>query len=435
VSKVVWLADSFKNFLANLGTGRDKASSGHYGDIVVDDLQLNNAYRGSWLPRKIVDIPALDATRKWRNWQANKDEITKIDAEEKRLDLKAKVKEAVTMARLFGGAGIYISIKGDRDPSLPLNIGSVGLGGVDFLTVLPRRVLTAGELETDPATQGYGKPKFYTISSKTGATQIHPSRIAAFIGNPHPDPELASGLNFGWGDSVLTSSFEPVRNCDATMSNIASLVYEAKVDVLGIPGLADIMADPKQRELLVERAQLSAMLKGNNGMMVRDADETYDQKSYAFAGLEPIANLFMQVASGAADVPMTRLFGQSPAGMSATGESDLRNYYDRVNSGQELDITPALANIDECLIRSALGSRPAEIFYTWASLWQTTGKERAEIGKIAADTIKTLKDSALFPDEVLSKAGENMLIELGVMPGLEAAREEYEALEENDDVL
>ena len=39
---------------------------------------------------------------------------------------------------------------------------------------------------------------------------------------------------------------------------------------------------------------------------------------------------FLQVAAGAADIPVTRLLGQSPAGLSATGESDTRNYYDMI---------------------------------------------------------------------------------------------------------
>jgi len=40
----------------------------------------------------------------------------------------------------------------------------------------------------------------------------------------------------------------------------------------------------------------------------------------------------MQLASGAADIPMTRLLGQSPAGMNATGDGDMRNYYDRIEA-------------------------------------------------------------------------------------------------------
>src|SRR5690606_6151383 len=106
-----------------------------------------------------------------------------------------------------------------------------------------------------------------------------------------------------------------------------------------------------------------------------------------------------QLVSGAADIPITRFLGQSPGGMQSTGESDIRNYYDRIKAGQELEMRPAMAVLDECLIRSALGSRPADLFYTWRSLWQSSEKERADIGKTTADTIKTLSDTKLIPED------------------------------------
>ncbi|KAG1245205.1 hypothetical protein G6F68_015155 [Rhizopus microsporus] len=117
---------------------------------------------------------------------------------------------------------------------------------------------------------------------------------------------------------------------------------------------------------------------------------------------------------------MTRLLGQSPGGLNASGESDLRNYYARISSNQELVLQPSLQILDECLIRSALGSRPPEVFYNWRSLWQTTDTERAAIGKTTAETIKTIAETKLLPDEVMSTVAVNMLTEAGVAPGLEA---------------
>lgn len=417
--------DSLKNFVANLNTGRDKASGAVYGDEFIDDADLTNAYRYNWLPRKIVDIPALDSVRKWRNWQAEKEQISAIEAEEKRLGLNAKVLDVQRKARLYGGAGIYISIKGEADPSLPLNPESVKRGGIAFLTVLPRRVLSATAIETDPASMWFGKPSLYRITSGQGQQDIHPSRVVAFVGNPHPDEELQTGINYGWGDSVLAAAMSACKNADATIANIVSLIYEAKVDVLGIPNLAEIMGDPGTRESLVNRVRLAAMLKGNNGMLIRDSEETYDSKHFAFANLDNIGNLMLQVASGAADIPVTRLLGMSPGGLNATGENEIRQYYDRIQSIQELEVTPALSVLDECLIRSALGSRPLEVFYNWAPLWQVSETERAANGKVVAETIQILADTRLFPDEALSEAAGNTVTEWGILPGLESAMTEF----------
>jgi phage-related protein (TIGR01555 family) len=423
--------DSLKNFVAGLGTSRDKASSATYYTPEVGQVELINAYRGAWLSRKIVEIPALDATRKWRSWQADKDQISAIEAEENRLGLRNKIKEAITKARLFGGAGIYISIKGDRDPSLPLRPEAIKRGGIEFLNVMPARMLIAGEIESDPTSQNYGNPSHYKIASSGTEQKIHASRIARFIGAELPDQGF-SGSN-GWGDSVLTSSIASCKNYDATLANIASLVYEAKVDVIGIPGLTEIMDNPVSRNHLLERTGMVGIMKGINGTIVRDAEETYEQKTMSFSGLDKIAGIFTESAAGAADIPITRLFGQSPGGMNSSGESDIRNYYDRIQAHQELEITPAIHILDECLIRSALGDRPVEIFYNWNSLWQTTEKDRADIGKATADTIKTLADSQLFNADVLSKASENLLIERAIMPGLETTINEFAGQERNND--
>ena len=88
-------------------------------------------------------------------------------------------------------------------------------------------------------------------------------------------------------------------------------------------------------------------------------------------------------------------------------------------------LQPALQVLDECLIRSALGSRPAEVFYNWRSLWQTTDTERAAIGKSTAESIKIIADTRLIPENVLATVAVNMLTEAGIAPGLEAEMLEY----------
>jgi phage-related protein (TIGR01555 family) len=419
---ITYLSDKLVNLVSSLGTERDKASSSMYAPTFMSDQELINAYRGAWLPRKIVDIPALDATRRWRGWQADKDQIEKIEAEEKRLDLRRKIKTAMTRARLFGGAAVLIGT-GERDTSLPLSADRIGPGGVKYLTVLNRRQLSPTEIEQDVMSDLFGKPKAYRLAGSS--IDIHPSRLVLFMGAEHPDPELAQGLEYGWGDSVLQSLFEAIKQSDGTMANVASLVFESKVDVIKIPDFMQRLQDPAFKTQVLERIRLANMAKGINGTLLLDAEEGYESKEATFNGLPDVMDRFLQQVSGAADIPATRLLGQSPSGLNSSGESDLRNYYDRVQAIQELDVGPAMANLDDCLIRSALGARPAEVHYIWNSLWQPTANDRATIGKTTADTIKTLADTRLWHADALSQAGTNLLVELGVMPGLEAAVDEF----------
>lgn len=421
---VVAVTDSLTNVTANLGTSRDKSAWSVYGLPMLSDQELVNAYRGAWLPRKIVDIPALDSCRKWRDWQATKEQITAIEGEEKRLGVRGKMMQARTRARLFGGAAVLIGT-GDADPSKPINVANLKSGGIRYLTVLSKSQVQAGQINLDAASEFYGKPGSYSLNTTASAQVIiHPSRLVVFHGAP-PIDDTYMAFDAGWGDSVLLAVMSAIKNNDNTAANVASLVFEAKVDTVGIPDFMQKLGDPAYQDILLKRWALAETGKGINGTLMHDAEEMLGQKTASFTTLPEIMDRFLQMVSGAADIPATRLLGISPSGMSATGESDMRNYYDRISAAQELEMGPAMHVLDECLIRSALGIRPEEIHYKWASLWQISDTERAAIGKTIADTAKVLHDAEILPDAVIGEATANALIEAGVMPGLEAAIEEY----------
>lgn len=428
--------DSLTNLVSRMGTGRDKAAHSTYGDVLVDDIQIVNAYRGAWLPRKIVDIPALDSCRNWRNWQGKDDQIEKIEAEEKRLNVRGKVLEARTKARLLGGAAILIGT-GESDMLVPLDVERIKVGGLQYLTVFTRKDLSAGELERDPASEFYGKPTFYRVRGKNGATvDVHPSRLAIFQGNSVPDEDHAQFQ--GWGDSVLVAVMDAIKNADSTAANIASLVFEAKVDIIRVPNFMASIGDEEYKRKIIDRYTLANTSKGINGTLMLDKEEEYESKSASFAQLPDVLDRFLTIVSGAADIPATRLLGQSPAGLNSTGEADLRNYYDRVSAMQEIEMTPALFRLDECLIRSALGPRDPSIYYSWAPLWQMTDKERADIFKTKADAARAIAGSGgmspeLIPIEALSDGLVNALVEDGSLPGLEKAIEEYGKLSEQEE--
>lgn len=428
-----YVSDGLKNLVANIGTPRDKASRNQYVLPALNEYEAVNAYRGAWMPRKIIDIPALDACRNWRSWNAESIEIGDIEAEEARLGVQKKVMQAQIKARLFGGAAIYIGT-GQNNPMDPLNPESIKKGGVKHLNVITKRVLQAGQLETDPESSLYGKPSYYTMTSSNGQVDIHPSRLVIFNGAEHPDPEMSTDSNHGWGDSVLLAVMDSIKRADGTAASIASLVFEAKVDVIKIPDLMKKLAGDKKFESeVLNRLTLAATAKGINGTLILDDKEDYQQKSASFSGLTDILLAALQIVSGAADIPITRFLGQAPGGLQSTGDADIRNYYDRIKAGQDLEMRPAMALLDECLIRSALGDRPDDVFYTWRSLWQSTEKERADIGKTTAETIKIISETKLIPEDALSKTAVNMLTESGVAPGLESDMADFEPGDADDE--
>lgn len=427
----LYMGDGLQSFTAGLGDPmRDKMATASYGQTYLDDEQIMALYRNNAIARKIIEIPAMDSVREGRDWQADKDQIGLIEAEENRLGYWQKLLEARIKARLWGGAAIYIGT-GDKDLMEPLDVDRVSRGGIKYLTVLSCCDMVAGDIDTDPMSESYGKPEYYQVSGKSKILDIHPSRMAIFIGNERPEPGFAIGRNAGWGDSVFETVYTAIKQADATSANIASLVFEANVDVFGVPDLLQNLSAPDYESRLIKRFQLSATAKGVNRAIIRDAAETYERKQVTFATLPEVLTKFLTLTAAAADIPATRLYGQSPDGMNASGEGDTRNYYDRLSSEQKLVITPALYNLDECLIRSALGSRPPEVWYSWSPLWQMSDKEKAEIAKMKAETAEVLGRSGLFTGEELRTVVANQMSEDGFYPGLDVAMKESKAEWEN----
>lgn len=215
-----------------------------------------------------------------------------------------------------------------------------------------------------------------------------------------------------------------------TSSGIAHLVQEAKVDVFKIPNFLQNVGDEDYRRKVLQRVGLANEAKSLANALLMDAEEGYEQKTINFGQLPEILRLYLQIAAGAADIPATRLLGQSPTGLSATGESDLVNYYDRLASDQNVTLRPRLDRLDEVLIRSALGVRPPEVYYEFATLWQMSETEKATVFKTKADAARTIAGTGgtsqpLIPIEALSDALVNALVEDGSLPGLEAAMEEF----------
>ncbi|ACI55705.1 phage-associated protein, HI1409 family [Rhizobium leguminosarum bv. trifolii WSM2304] len=432
---IAFVRDSLTSLVSRMGTERDKAATTFYTHAVMTDEQLIAAYSSSWLPRKIVDIPALDACRKWRDWQAKKPQIEAIEEEEKRLNVKGKVLEAAKKGRLFGGAALYIGT-GEANPAQPLDVERMGKGSIRYLNVITRRQLSAGEIDRNPESEWYGRPGSYTLSGANGMqVEIHPSRLVLFTGAMPADDEITGNPWQGWGDSVLQSTLDAIKNADSTAGNIASLVFEAKIDIIRIPDFMANLNNEAYRSKILERYSLANMSKGINGTLLLDKEEEYETKSAAMAGLTDILMAFMQIVSGAADIPVTRLLGQSPAGMNSTGTSDMKNYHDRIQSMQELELQPAMRRLDECIERSAGVVDPA-VFYRWSPLEQMSEKERAEIFKTTADAARQLVGTGtgqeIIPREAVSDALVNRLVEDGVLPGLDAAIEEYGKLSEQE---
>lgn len=374
--------DGLQSLLANVGTGKDKAASARYAATFMDDAELMNAYRGAWLPRKIVDVPAEDSVSKWRTWTNDSD--AKAWAVEQRLQVQRRVLAALISARLFGGAAIYI------DTGSTTRQNQLGDSEqVKRLVVLQRDQV---ELPRAPSGDPLEPPGDLC---RVGQHDVHKSRLVRFYGARIPGDD-------GWADSVLNSCYDSMRNADSISANIAAMVFEAKIDVFKIPNLMENLKDQAYEDRMMRRLVLAQFGKSTANALVMDTNEEFDQKQLTFGGLDSLQLTALQIVAGASRIPATRLLGRSASGLNSTGDNEVREYYDSIKSQQQLVIAPALHDLDMAIAREA--GLP-DVDYEWSSLWQLDDKEKADIRSQDAGTLSKLQQSGLFPDDVLYNAG------------------------------
>lgn len=433
--------DSLTNAITGQGTRSDWRRANVYHSRRLTEYEIASAYDGSGLMGKVIDIPALDKVRAWRDWQAEKDQITAIETEEKRLGLRQKIRLAETYRGLGGGA-LILGLPGDPTQPAP----NVGKGGIAYIHVVSRFRLTFERLIDDYQDPNYGKPERYRLTASGKQWDIHPSRVVAFPGDPVADMLGVTEEDRFWGKSRIERLLEVVQNSDSANGAFAGLVTKVRNIVIKIPGLMEIVSTADGEENL--RRRLSAMVMGEglyNATLLSAGtgpdnpgeDVAFNQVSWT--GIPDVMMAFAQFVSALSDIPVTRLLGRSPGGLNATGEHDMQNWNKMVKAGQELELAPCMEELDRFLIPSALGQRPPEIFYEWAPLDVPTEKEQADTFKTFMDAAEKAQLTGSIPDRAFSEALQNTLIERGWMPGLEGAldgipdTERYGVTNEPDD--
>ena len=398
------------NRVTGLGTSKDKARVGGWHFDCTDPEQLKCAYRSNWLARKVVDIPADDMMREgWEFDDADAD-CAAFEAEVERLDVEKYVKEALVNARLYGGAYIYMS-DGSEETHEPLN------GPVVFIKTLTCYELRPLSLELNIASPNFGEPSAYTISfGNGGGNVIHPSRVIEFVGNEIPRTRNVSRYDYEIGDSILEPILASIQDATSAQQGIAALVQEAKVDVFKVDNFMKKIANKLQEQALLARFSLVQRMKSINGAVILDTKDEYEQKRVNFAGLTDIERMFLQIVSGAADIPATRLLGQSPAGMNATGDADIRNYYDSVSAKQEDKLRPCLTVLFDA-IAAGMGKTAPE--YTFKPLWQMDEAQKSEIAHRNAQTAVAYANLSVIDVSELRAGIASRIERDGIFPAFE----------------
>lgn len=411
------VADAFQNHMARLGYGQPNLNEGaaYPNTRLSGDYNLfNSMYRSSWIARKIIDVPPADMLKNWIKITSEIDpqDIRRIDKAFMKTGTRAKLLEGLKWARLYGGAVGLILIDGDEDLESPLDLDLLQPGQYRGLLVFDRwnGVIPSVSLISDLNSPDFGKPEYYTLDLNSAnnnagmlnmdesdtVIKVHHSRIIRFEGRNLPF--LERGFEQGWGESELEIVFEELKKRDNTSYNIASLIFLANIRVMKMANLGQVLAAASEqaKDTLYRVLEAQNALMSNNVMLIMDKDDALESHQYTFAGINDIYESFMLDVAGAAEMPVTKIFGRSPAGLNSTGESDLTQYYETLEEKQEEYLRTVFDKLLPVVCVSALGQLPPDLDWEFNPCMTATNKDLADLTQAMATPVFDAYNSGLI---------------------------------------
>ena len=390
--------DVFSNPAARTGYGT--SSLENYADYPLMRFSLNfwaiiSFFESSWIARRIVCAPAEDIVKTWPKITSDIDpeDLTRIDRVIRRTNTRSKVREAIERARLFGGAGALIAVKNqDKELDQPLELDSMGIHDYAGLITFDRwsGISPTGDVCDDlNRPLDFGHSEFYEVRVKGGDSfKVHNSRILRFSGPRMPEPENSAYQD--WGISVLAPVIQTIQGYDTLTSNALSLSFRANILGMKAPDLASMMSglsmNQNAAQKFEQRMQRFNEMLSNQSLALLEKDGELSQTQYSFAGLSDMMQMWQLAISGAAKIPVTRLWGRTYSGLGQAGDGDEKIYEETISTESDVTLRPALEKLYPVLCMSELGEVPDDLDLLFPSIRVLDDKEKAELAKAVVDT-------------------------------------------------
>ncbi len=424
--------DSFTNALARMGFAQPNVTEGAQYPLtrLTRNYNLMTAlYRNHWIIRKVVDVVAKDMIKNWVEFTSGitPEETDAINRTIRHTGLKPKLIEAITWARLYGGSAALMIIEGQEDLSEPLDYDSIMPGQFKGLIILDRWSGIYPLLETvdDINSPDFGLPKYYMIKeeattsdSDAGNIIVHHSRILRFIGDLLPQWEMLAESY--WGASVVERLFDELKKRDNTSQNIASLVFLSNLRVLKMQDYGQLLSinNSKAQKSLWSTLQAQNILMNNMGLYVLDQEDDFQTFQYSFSGLPEVYEKFMMDIAGASGIPATKLYGRSPEGMNATGESDETNYNNDIEQEQENSLRFQLDKLFPVVAISSIGYLPDDLDFNFNPIETLSQEEIAERIYRSTEAIRGAYTDGLISQKIGMKELKHLGKDIGIFTNI-----------------
>jgi len=372
--------DGYQNVVIGHGL-KNKDPAANFGFTpgpIMTDQMLSNLFIGNSIARKIISLPVDEAVK---NWISIDD-----DPESKSLQIlddmgaESHFADALRWGRLYGGSVILMLANDGGTLEDPLREGNVK--EVESIRVYDKTQVFWNDavLYEDPSNKQYGEPEYYEISPIGGMPfTVHQSRLLLFKGDPLPDYYR---LRYqGWGLPSLQGVWDELLNNSHSHSLAIKIMERMSQGVLKLDGMLENLQTDFGEAEVKKRLELIDMARSILNTIAIDSKDEFEIKNMTLAGIPDMLDRFGLAVSAASNMPFTLLFGRSPAGLNATGQSDLENYYNMVKQIQKRQLKPQISR----LTRLISGSKEA-LKLIFAPLWLPSEKEQAETDKLKADT-------------------------------------------------
>jgi len=367
------------------------------------------------LIRACIETTADDMTRNWVELkrEGEKDDpdtpeneadaLPKIAAECERLHLRRILHDAACYVGYMGGCLIYIDT-GETNPDalrLPLNISSMSAElrndrPLRFIVIDPINVFPGVYNSTSPLRQDYFVPKTWWVLGQ----EVHASRLIRLVANEVPTL-LKPAYNFlGLAQAQLlwdyVMHFQECRVASQRLLSKFSLTV-FKTD------MANILFQASGTDELDKRIALLVRNRSNDGVEAIDKEEEILKLETPIGGVTDVVRQALEILAAINRTPAVKLLGISPAGFNATGESDIRNYYDHILSQQEKVLRPAIKRMLDLIQIRMFGKVDKSITFDFSSLSEADQAAEAATQKTKADTMAVLLDRNIVSPEECRK--------------------------------
>lgn len=382
-------------------------SSIYDSGMLIPDYDLAEKYQYNGLFSKIIDRPAEEALKHGIEYNISDQTLADVlDDALDRLDWEEKATTAIRWARLFGGAVIVMLLDDGRGLEEPVN-------WQDIRSVEELRVYERAIVQPDPNCYLTGKAEYFDISSTYGGFfRVHRSRCLVFKNGSLPE-YAAPQQYFYWGLPEYVRIRRDLSIALHTHQSAANMIDKSVQPVYKQRGLQSTLAGPDGDDKTLKRLLVLDASRGMMNSVAIDMDgEDYSFQTFQLSGASEILESTYSLLSAVTCIPQTILFGRSPSGENATGESDLENYYNFVEGIQKRMLKKNIRTLLKAVVQAGVydGSiaEPQTIKPTFKPLWSLSEAEQATVELSKAQRAQATAQTAqlyidmqvLQPDEV-----------------------------------